>query len=647
MSKEFELQTHESFIKRNLEVNAIDAVFEIIWNSCDADATNIEVDFYKNEMDNVDSCVVEDNGEGIDFDKIQDKFKFLGFSEKSMKEKTAKGRYLHGRLGQGRYLALSVATQIVWETTYKKEDNYCSYTITIRDNKKIILSDVKKSKNGQIGTKCTIDFNGKKGVILNDYNKFKEKFICNFAPYLKSYNDIEISIDRQKVTIDEYINYISNDSFDFIDNEGVFHKIILTFIQWKKCNATKMLYFCNQKGSVLERALSIKKMKDCDAYLCSDYFTKDEKLSILKSYAMDNELTKIVDDAIECIEKILFDLYDEEIIREINKLKEDNIYPYSSLPKNQTEKAEQKQFAVLAVEINKIIPQLKNATKTVKRVTYSLLKEAVKTAPDSFTEIINNVIKLTNEQKDDLARLLKTTSLPAIIKTSKLVVDRLNFLDALNLMVYDDNVEKGIKERTQFQKILLDNLWLFGEDYTYGVDDVSVKNLLKKYVAKLGRKELCPQIEAEAATDLNKIPDICLFNKYPLGENRFKNLVVEIKKPKKTLGKKEYDQIIAYHDIITKNAAFPGVTTKWHFILIGKDFDEYVATRIKENEVRLGNNNIILTDNSKVTILSWGEIINNNKAKLDYLRQTLEYQVKDESDVIGYLHENYGKYLTD
>ena len=81
--------------------------------------------------------------------------------------------------------------------------------------------------------------------------------------------------------------------------------------------------------------------------------------------------------------------------------------------------------------------------------------------------------------------------------------------------------------------------------------------------------------------------------------------------------------------------------------MIGKDFDEYVATRIKENEVRLGNNNIILTDNSKVTILSWGEIINNNKAKLDYLRQTLEYQVKDESDVIGYLHENYGKYLTD
>ena len=87
MSKEFELQTHDSFIRRNLEVNAIDAVFEIIWNSCDADATSIEVDFYKNEMDNVDSCVVEDNGEGIDFDKIQDKFKFLGFSEKSIKEK--------------------------------------------------------------------------------------------------------------------------------------------------------------------------------------------------------------------------------------------------------------------------------------------------------------------------------------------------------------------------------------------------------------------------------------------------------------------------------------------------------------------------------------------------------------------------------
>lgn len=376
-------------------------------------------------------------------------------------------------------------------------------------------------------------------------------------------------------------------------------------------------------------------------------FQRIDVATQLKSYRLDQILADLVDKALVVIKNYVESIQDNEIMKEITSLKKNKIYPYLNTPQTPMERVEQSQFTILAVEINKILPQLKNSSNRVKKLAYTLLKETVKSAPDSFTEILNSIIALEDDQKENLAKLLKTTSLPAIIKTSQLLINRSKFLDALYLMVYDDNVERSIKERTQFQKILMDNLWIFGEDYTYGADDISVRNLLKKYITKLGRAELAPTIPEEGAYNLDRIPDICLFNKYPLGDNQYKNLVIEIKKPKKTLGKKEYDQIIDYHDIITKSAAFPGITTKWHFILIGKDFNDYVKARIEEHAQRFGVGNIIDNENSRVSILTWGELIQRNKAKIEYLVRSLELQVGDESDILQFLHDNYGKYVND
>ena len=647
MNNVLTLETHEKYIDRALKSTPLNAIYELIWNACDADADEIYISFTKDDMDNIVSCRIEDNGTGIDHTRLEANFRYLGNSDKQYQTKSARGRVYHGKLGQGRYNAVSVAQFVKWDTIYKHEEKFYKYSITISssDKKHIVATADSEVNATQTGTAVEVCFLEKKGKAFNELGEVIEDFVAHFAPYLKSYPAIKIFFDGNIVNVDEYIAD-SEEQHILVSKEETNIDFRLLIIKWIKQKSKGCIHFCDETGTLIDASISYPH-KGIDTYVCSNYFNDSDVAINIKSYNLNPVLSELVEQIMLRLKDYAESQQDAEIIKELDGLKRDKIYPYTVVPQSDIERAEQSQFEVLAIKVNKIMPQLRRSTKTVKKLAYALLKEAVTQTPDSFTEIMENVIKLDEAQKDDLAKLLRTTSLSAIIKTSQLLVNRRKFLDALYLMVYDENVEKGIKERTQFQKILLDNLWIFGEDYTYGVDDVSVRNLLIKYVHKLGRDELIPTIPDDSAYNLDRIPDICLFNKYPIDDCHYKNLVVEIKKPKKILGKDEYDQIIDYHDTITHSAAFPGITTKWHFILVGKDFNSYVQERIKEHERYFGRGNVIKNEDSTVTILSWGEIIERNKAKIEYLTHALELQVSEESDVIQYLHENYGKYLSD
>lgn len=641
------LETHENYIDRTLKATPLAAIYELIWNACDADANEINISFKKDDMDNIVSCRIEDNGMGIDHARLEANFRYLGTSDKQYQSKSPKGRIYHGKLGQGRYKAVSVAQFVKWDTIYKREGKFYKYSITISssDKKHIVATSDSEVNATQTGTTVEVCFLEKKGKAFNELSEVIEDFVAHFAPYLKSYPTIKIFFDDNIVNVDDYIADSEEQHISVSKKEtNIDFKFLI--IKWKKQKSKGSIRFCDETGTLIDAGIPYP-YKGIDTYVCSNYFNNSDAAINIKSYNLDPTLSGLVEQIMGKVKDYVESQQDAEIIKELSELRRDKIYPYTIAPQTDMERAEQSQFEVLAIKVNKILPQLRRSTKTVKRLAYSLLKEAVTQTPDSFTEIMEHVVKLDEVQKDDLAKLLRTTSLPAIIKTSQLLVNRRKFLDALFLMVYDENVEKGIKERTQFQKILLDNLWIFGEDYTYGVDDVSVRNLLKKYVHTLGRDELIPTIPDDGAYNLDRIPDICLFNKYPIDDAHYKNLVVEIKKPKKVLGKKEFDQIVAYHDIITASAAFPAITTNWNFILVGREFDAYVKNRIDDQKSHLGEGTVIKKENSTVTILSWGEIIERNKAKIEYLTQALELQVSEESEVIQYLHENYSKYLSD
>ena len=222
--------------------------------------------------------------------------------------------------------------------------------------------------------------------------------------------------------------------------------------------------------------------------------------------------------------------------------------------------------------------------------------------------------------------------MPEVIDIAKTVSDRLTFLYVLEQMVYNDKIGKPIKERTQFHRILLKELWIFGEKYTLGTSDQSLKNVLKAHIKCLGRDDLIPDIPPEAAEDLTRIPDICLFQQICPGYEQYEHLVIELKRPTLTLGKKELDQIEDYAMTVAENPMFDKAVTKWHFILLGQDFDRNVVNWLKNRTQGIGNFYNSDDGNISISVLKWSSVIQENKFKLEFLRKKLNHQLDDDPD---------------
>ena len=195
-------------------------------------------------------------------------------------------------------------------------------------------------------------------------------------------------------------------------------------------------------------------------------------------------------------------------------------------------------------------------------------------------------------------------------------------------MVYNDSVGKAIKERTQFHKVLLKELWIFGEKYTLGTSDQSLRNLLKAHLNCLGRDELTPEIPPEAVEDLTRIPDLCLFQQICPSYENFEHLVIELKRPTLTLTLKEMDQIRDYALTVAENPMFDKTRTKWHFVLLGQRLDQHVQRALRNQTV--GEGNFYNADNVSISVFEWSKIIQDNKLKYEYLRRKLNHQLSSD-----------------
>lgn len=403
------------------------------------------------------------------------------------------------------------------------------------------------------------------------------------------------------------------------------------------------MYICGSSGVVYaEMDYSPLQRTSTSIYLMGDLFEQMHRENLLGLGRAIPVYAYFEDEAKKFAKELLGEQEAEDAATEITRIKEDGIYPYKDEPEDEMKKAEREVFDVFAVQVNLAVPQLRTSPRQTKKLTYRLIREAINTNPSSIKTILTEVFNLTQQQQDDLAELLTHTHLPEIIDTAKTVSDRLVFLQVLEQMIYNDSVGKPIKERTQFHRVLLKHLWIFGEKYTLGTSDQSLKNVLKAHIKYLDRDEVTPEIPPEAIEDLTRIPDLCLFQQICPSYENFEHLVIELKRPTLTLTMKELDQIRDYALTVAENPMFDKARTKWHFVLLGQSFDQRVRSAL-ENQV-VGDGNYYNAGNVSISVFEWSKIIQDNKLKYEYLRKKLNQQLSDDPDfVVDYLHTKHAE----
>lgn len=138
------------------------AICEYIWNGFDAHANKISINYSADELGNIKFLLIKDNGDGIDFNNLDNTFG--GFLDSIKNERSyQRSSNIKGKKGKGRYSFKCFTNKVIWNTIFKHDDKFIEYDITIlnSDKEQFDESDEKKiSRLNEAGTTYAKSFDG-------------------------------------------------------------------------------------------------------------------------------------------------------------------------------------------------------------------------------------------------------------------------------------------------------------------------------------------------------------------------------------------------------------------------------------------------------------------------------------------------------
>lgn len=639
----------DDFVARQTRAKPIPALAELVWNSLDADATRVEVELVHGGLLNgLSQIVVHDNGDGFSRDEAKELFGNLGGSWKRMTRRTKTGdRIIHGQEGRGRYKAFSLGGMATWKVCYAAEGGNRAFEIRIAepDLTDVVITPDEPASDRTTGVIVVID------NLRREFRSFEtdegiQELAEIFALYLKSYGIVSISvggiqIDPEKAIRSETSMMLS----PIIASDGSQHDAELQVIEWRS-DTRRILYLCSRDGFPLDQFETKFHVPgfSFSAYLRSTYVERLQNEGRLGLTELDPPLSGAIERARSGIKDYFRARAAEKARTVVDVWKADEVYPYEGEPLTTVEKAERQVFDIVAVHVQELAPEIGVSSATAQALHLRMLRNAIERGPEELQLILKEVLDLPARQQKELAALLQETSLTAIITAAKTVADRLKFIAALESIVFDPETKGRLKERSQLHKILAENTWIFGEEYNLWVNDKDLRNVLVRH-----KKVLDPSLQIDDPVKISgqkrAIVDL-MFSRSTRRHraNDIEHLVVELKAPKVKIGADEMNQIKKYAQAVRADDRFNTVKgIRWHFWIVSNSYDEMAKYEIEggpDPERRL----IAKTGDHTVGIKTWGEIIEENRARLQFFQEQMQHTVS-ESQAVEHLQEKYSRFL--
>jgi hypothetical protein len=122
------------------------------------------------------------------------------------------------------------------------------------------------------------------------------------------------------------------------------------------------------------------------------------------------------------------------------------------------------------------------------------------------------------------------------------------------------------------------------------------------------------------------------------------HLVIELKAPKVKVTAEHLTQIEGYALAVEEDPRFNRVNgLRWHFWVVSDEFDSQVNARLKNGpdpQRRL----IQKGERVSVGVKTWGEILEENNARLQFIKEKLEHKA-DEGQALAHLQEKHREFL--
>lgn len=616
-----------------------DAISEYIWNGFEAHARNINIDYTLNEAYGVKELIITDNGDGINYDELGETFGAFLASKKNLLSLKMKSK---ANKGKGRFSFIAFADKAEWCTVYKDKDDYKEYQITMSNDTKEVIdcSQPESSDRKESGTSVRFsDINTLTAENMS-FEILEPALLKEFAWFLYLYKskNVEITVNGDKVDFEKYVNTkLSEKSMVTIDG----HRFEISLVVWQE--SIKEKFCCYYFDS--EDALKGKDTTNFNrntinfnhsVFVKSDFFDDKEniltnnddiQINMFESQEEKKILKKLHKEIQKLIEKkisvYLSDKAEEAVEAMITERKTFPEFPsdvYGQMRKNDLKKVTKEIFKLEPLIFHKLKPiQEKSLLGFLNLLLSSEERENVLT-------ILEQIVELSPEQRDDFSKILKKTSLENIIDTIKFIEDRYKIIELLRSIVYD--LTKFSNERDHVQKIVERHFWLFGEQYNLASADQRMQKALEQYRNILyGEEDVTATLNPDAENERRM--DIFMCNTRNV-ETAFEttleeNIVVELKAPKVPLTKKVLRQIEDYMDYVRRQPQFNSKLRKWKFIAVCKEVDDYVKSQYKAFEDKGKVGLVFQVENCEVYAFTWDDIIKSFEIKHKPMLERLKY----------------------
>jgi len=626
------------------------AVAELVWNGLDADATEVRVAYTLNSLGVIEAVRISDDGHGLPYEEAVPAFENLGGSWKRPGSGTRtkmRNRLLHGRLGRGRFRAFALGGIVTWHTRYRSGADIFEYTIRGSASRptNFELADPGLSESTRTGTDVLIT-----GFDRNFPSLLGEQALSEmtqyFALYLRQYPGAAVVYNGSALRPASIERYSQNYQLTLPElDDGRDAKATLTIIEWQT-EQERSLFLCDDAGFALEE---IPVAIHAPGFVFTAYLKSDALRRCDEHGALLPDLNPNVKAAVDIARAKLREHFRQRAAEQAGKVveqwKAEKIYPYEGEPRNIIEVTERQVFDVCAFNLSSYLPDFDRADNKSKQLSLRLLKHALAVHPGAVCKILEDVLNLPQEKQKELAELLEKTSLAAIINASQMVANRLAFLAGLEQIVFDEECRKTLLERRQLHRILAaNNTWVFGEEFNLTVDDESLNEVLKKHLRFLGRdsNDNTPVLREDGSKG---VVDLMLSRLLPLprAEER-EHLVVELKRPKEPISLRIMNQVQSYAFAVAEDERFRDTRTRWHFWALSNQLEDSVRRQSCQRNRPEG----LFYDDARericIWVKTWGEIINECKARLRFFQERLEFSC-DKDEGLAYLRRTHEKYL--
>ena len=373
-------------------------ISEFVWNSLDADALDVSVTFDKNSLGGLHAIRITDDGTGIPPGALRKEYGELGESWKKGVERTPKHkRAMHGKEGRGRLRFFSLAGASNWRTQFFENGRLQAVTARIEAAalKDCDISDPEDVPGEHSGTvvelsrlKDTFDW-------LSGEEAF-HRFSAIFAAYLLQYPNVVISYDGKRITPDKIID--RNDELEvepIAISDGVVNDLRVRVIEWKSAMGDRRLHLGADDGVALasQPASITAPGFSFSAYAYSDFFKKMHAGNLLELDLLTApDLTAVLDHIRATLTDHFRGRQSEEASNIIDELIAEGVYPYEGEPTSSIETRERQVFDIATYAVSSYSRDFKKAAPSVKRMTLTLLREAIRHNPESLTTILHAVV---------------------------------------------------------------------------------------------------------------------------------------------------------------------------------------------------------------------------------------------------------------